>query len=56
MNKSEEILAYSIGDMQIPAQYDDKPVTRVVWASLVAEVKVECACKYLHPLQSQMSR
>jgi hypothetical protein len=56
INESEEILAYSVGDMRIPAQYDNKPVTRGVWASLVAEVKAECACRSLHPLQSQMSR
>ena len=56
MNEGEEILAYSYGDMRIPAQYDDKPMTRGVWASLVADVKAECACKSLHPLQSQKSK
>jgi hypothetical protein len=45
MNKSEEILAFSIGEMRIHARHDDKPVTREVWAALVAEVKSECAGK-----------
>jgi hypothetical protein len=52
MNESEEVLAYSVGDMRIPAYHDEKLVTRIVWASLVAEVKVECACKCLLPLFS----
>jgi hypothetical protein len=49
MNESEEVLAYSVGDMWIPTYHDEKLVTRAVWASLVAKVKAECSCKCLLP-------
>jgi hypothetical protein len=49
MNESEEVLAYSVGDMWIPTYHDEKLVTRAVWASLVAEVKAECACNAYFP-------
>lgn len=54
MNESAKIIAYFVGDMRIPVQHNDKLVTWDMWASLVLEVKAECAYKCLLPLLSQM--
>jgi hypothetical protein len=46
MNESKEFLAFSVGEMRIPAKHEDKLVTLEVWANLVAEIKTECHGKF----------
>jgi hypothetical protein len=43
MNDSLEVLAFTIGSRIFPAKHGEGSVSKEVWATLVAEVKAECA-------------
>jgi hypothetical protein len=55
MNQSEEVLAFSVGAMRVPARHDDKLVTREIWKSLLADVKSECAGEILVSFLSKVT-
>jgi hypothetical protein len=46
MNESKKVLAFSVGEMRIPAKHEDKVVTREIWCLLIKDMKSECAGKH----------